>query len=150
MSDLYPPAVQRPALLKLAEALVSRDNALRRDECGDWRIKGRFGWIYAVPEGYQTYYRGADEFEEPTTARGWINTKQEMPFARVSQDGDTEGILILDRLPTPEEALIIRERLRIPKRAEYSDEVLAQKREQMSKASALKGKKTASEPPEAE
>jgi hypothetical protein len=31
---------------------ISRESvstALRRDECGDWRIKGTKGWIYAVP-----------------------------------------------------------------------------------------------------
>jgi hypothetical protein len=49
MPDRYPPAMQRPALLKLAEALGCRDNALRRDECGDWRIVGRLGHIYAIP-----------------------------------------------------------------------------------------------------
>ena len=30
----------REALLALVEALGCRDNALRRDECGDWCISG--------------------------------------------------------------------------------------------------------------
>jgi hypothetical protein len=34
------PTVQRAALLKLAGY---RDNALRRDECGDWQIVGKLG-----------------------------------------------------------------------------------------------------------
>jgi hypothetical protein len=38
----------REALLTLVEALGCRDNALRRDECGDWCISGQYGWIYAV------------------------------------------------------------------------------------------------------
>lgn len=36
MSDAYPPAKQRPALLAFATALTSRKSALRRDESGDW------------------------------------------------------------------------------------------------------------------
>jgi hypothetical protein len=44
-----PPVRQRPALLAFAEALGSASTALRRDESGDWRIKGKLGFIYAVP-----------------------------------------------------------------------------------------------------
>ena len=145
MTDKYPPAVQRPALLKLVEALGCRDAALRRDECGDWRINGKFGYIYAVPgmtvhglppgEGFQLYFRGAPEWEEPSTSQPWTWAKKALgPFCRVTQDGDTEGMLFLARLPTPEEAEIIRDKLRIAKRAEFSEEVLAQKREGMQKA----------------
>ena len=49
MSDIYPAKDQRLALLELVKALGARDNSLRRDECGDWRIEGRSGHIYAVP-----------------------------------------------------------------------------------------------------
>ena len=38
--DMFPPTAQRPALLTLVEALGCRDNALRRDECGDWATEG--------------------------------------------------------------------------------------------------------------
>ena len=145
MTDKYPPAVQRPALLKLVEALGCRDAALRRDECGDWRINGKYGYIYAVPgipwggmektEGFQIYFRGAREFEEPTSSQAWTWARKMLePFCRVTQDGDMEGMLFLARLPTPEEAEIIRDKLRIAKRAEFSEEVLAQKREGMQKA----------------
>jgi hypothetical protein len=142
MTDKYPPAVQRPALLKLVEALGCRDAALRRDECGDWRINGKYGYIYAVPgipwggmektEGFQLYFRGA-EFEA-STSKAWTYAKEALSFCRVTQDGDTEGLLFLGRLPTPKEAEIIRDKLRIAKRAEFSEEVLAQKRERMQKA----------------
>jgi len=145
MTDIYPPAVQRPALLKLAEALGCREAVLRRDECGDWRINGKYGYIYAVPgipwggmekvEGFQIYFRGAAEFEEPTSSQAWTWARKTLePFCRVTQDGDMEGMLFLARLPTPEEAEIIRDKLRIAKRAEFSEEVLAQKREGMLKA----------------
>jgi hypothetical protein len=48
MSDVFPPARQREALLALREALGARDNSLRRDECGDWAIFGKNGHIYAT------------------------------------------------------------------------------------------------------
>jgi hypothetical protein len=126
--DKYPPTVQRPALLKLVEALGCRDVALRRDECGDWRVNGTFGHIWAVPEGFQLYYRGAPEFEEPSTSKGWTWAKKELSFCRVTQDGDEEGMLILDRLPTPPEAEIIRDKLRIAKKRELSEEELTRLR----------------------
>ena len=142
MTDKYPPTVQRPALLKLVEALGCRDAALRRDECGDWRINGKHGHIYAVPgipwggmmEGFQLYFRGASEFEEAISSQAWTWAKKALAFCRVTQDGDVEGMLFLDRLPTPEEAEIIRDKLRIPKRAEFGEEVMVQKREGMQKA----------------
>jgi hypothetical protein len=41
--DIYPPAAQRQALLKLMPALGCSDTVLRRDECGDPRIAGKHG-----------------------------------------------------------------------------------------------------------
>ena len=120
----------REALLALVEALGCRDNALRRDECGERRIKGRFGHIYAAPEGFQIYFRGADEFEEPKSSQGWTYAKRAMAFAKVAQAGDAEGILLLDRLPTSDEAEIIRGKLQIAKKRETSDEELARLRRQ--------------------
>jgi hypothetical protein len=152
MTDKYPPAVQRPALLKLVEALGCRDAALRRDECGDWRINGKYGFIYAVPgmtvhglppgEGFQLYFRGG-EFEA-TTSKAWTYAKAALSFCALAQDGDTEGLLFLARLPTPQEAEVIRDKLRIAKKAEYSEDVLAQKREGMQKAREKLGSRTAS------
>jgi hypothetical protein len=138
MTDKYPPSVQRPELLKLVEALGCREAALRRDECGDWRINGKYGYIYAVPgmtvhglppgEGFQIYYRGAAEFEEPSTSRGWTFAKEAMSFAKVTQDGDMEGMLFLDRLPTRVEGEIIRDKLWIAKKPERSEGELARLR----------------------
>jgi hypothetical protein len=122
----------REAILKFAEALGSRDAALRRDECGDPRIEGRRGHIYAVPGGFMLYAVRAAGDEG--TSHWWTNTKAEMAFAKVKNDGDAEGAFFLDRLPTAAEAGIIRARLLIPKKAEYSDEVLARKRAGMIRA----------------
>jgi hypothetical protein len=152
MTDKYPPAVQRPALLKLVEALGCRDAALRRDECGDWRINGKYGCIYAVPgmtvhglppgEGFQIYYRGAGEFEEPSTSRGWTFAKEAMSFAKVTQEGDMEGLLFLDRLPTPPEAEIIRDKLWIAKKRELGEEDLARLRRQGYRTGGVKTEPT--------
>jgi hypothetical protein len=123
MGDRYPPSVQRPALLKLVEALGSRPAALRRDECGDWRVMGRLGHIYAVPEGFQICFRGAPEFEEPPPgSKAWGFAKTAMqPFVIVTQDGDSEGVMAMSRLPTEGEAEIIRAKLGIAKKREISD-----------------------------
>jgi hypothetical protein len=131
MADSYPPPRQREALLRFVEALGCRDAALHRDECGDWRVRGRYGHIYAVPgtldrpgvEGFQIYFRGASKFEEPPKgSKAWSFAKKAMSFCEVINDGDDEGVMLLDRLPTPEEALIIRDKLNIPKKREVSEE----------------------------
>ena len=44
-----------------------------------------------------------------------------LSFPRVTQDGDEEGMLIMDRLPTAEEAEAIRSYLGINNEREYDD-----------------------------
>jgi hypothetical protein len=145
--DTYPPMVQRSALLELGKALMSRDSALRRDECGDWAIFGKYGHIYAVPgsldrpqaPGFQIFVMG-------WTARGWNIAKEAFkPFADLTNDGDNEGALFIDRLPSSNEAKIIRRYVGIAKRLEYSDEVLARKREIALMARRQIGQKPASD-----
>ena len=48
--------------------------------------------------------------------KGWLNTKRELAFAKVMQDGDIDGCMFMDRLPTKGEAEVIRGRLGIPKK----------------------------------
>jgi hypothetical protein len=93
-----------------------------RYECGDPRINGKRGHIYAVPEGFQLYY-------VCESRKAWTYAKRALSFARVTQDGDEEGMLIMDRLPTAEEAEAIRSYLGINKEREYDDETLARLRE---------------------
>jgi hypothetical protein len=126
MADLYPPAVQRPALLDFAKAIGSRDRALRRDECGDWRVNGSHGNVYAVPEGFQIFVMG-------WSTKGWTLAKAALSFAKVCNDGDDEGGFILDRLPTRAEGEAIRKWCGIAKRKEFSPEDLAALRERGSK-----------------
>jgi hypothetical protein len=149
---------QREALLKLVEALGCWDRALRRDECGDWQVRGKYGHIYAIPgtldrpkaEGFQIFYSEDPTYADAATftvdaslsskeqeaqiARQmklrWAYVKKALDFCGVTNDGDGEGMLFLDRLPTPEEAEVIRDKLGIRKRVEYDEDTLARKREQ--------------------
>jgi hypothetical protein len=130
MADIYPPVRQRPALLAFAEALSSASTALWRDDNGDWRIKGKLGFIYTVPgplhelalEGFQLYC-------DRETKQPWTWAKKLLCFCAVTQDGNTDGVLFLNRLPTPAEAETIRDLLGVAKRPVYGEEVMAQKRE---------------------
>ena len=122
MADVYPPSRQRPRLLELVGALDASSVTLRRDECGDWTLSGKHGHIFAVPldrkverEGFQLVVFGETKIK-------WGNRKRALSFCALTQDGDTEGAFILDRLPTPKEADAIRQALGIKRRRSYSDE----------------------------
>jgi hypothetical protein len=125
MVDVSPAMKQRPALQRFAAALDSRASALRRDECGDWAIWGTNGHIYAVPEGFQLMIGCDFGYVRWTSARGWESAKKRLGFGKVTQDGDCEGSIILDRLPSKPEAAEIRDILGIPKRVELSEGQLA-------------------------
>jgi hypothetical protein len=58
--------------------------------------------------------------------RRWNNIKQRLGFCRVSKNGDTEGCLRLDRLPTPTEAAMIREAIGIRRKRHLSPDAMAQ------------------------
>ncbi len=122
MSDKFPPERQRAALISFAKALGSRDSALRRDECGDWRIEGSHGHVYAIGGlvGAKPPRRGYQMFVMDWTARGWKAARDALPGV-VCNDGDDEGAIFLDRLPTATEALAIRKWLGIAKRRVLTD-----------------------------
>jgi hypothetical protein len=113
--ETFNSARQRAALVDFGKALGSRDSSLRRDECGDPRSNGRRGHIYAAPEGFILVIMG-------WSALGWGRAKRALAFARVSRDGDDEGILILDRLPTKTEAEAIGQYPGVAKRKEIGPE----------------------------
>ena len=110
MQFFQPEFNKRTSLLALLAALDASTRALGRDDCGDWRISGKSGQIYPDGNGYLIMVV-TDE-----SARRWTNIKQRLPFCRVTQDGDDEGALHLDRLPAPHEAAIIREATGIRKK----------------------------------
>ncbi len=52
--------------------------------------------------------------------RRWTGIKKRLGFCRLTQDGDDEGCLYLERLPKADEAVLIREAIGIRKRATIS------------------------------
>jgi hypothetical protein len=116
--------VQQQALLT---ALQGWQRGLRRDKCNAWAIMGSHGLILTWGDGKSWVI---------FVGRGWRSAKRRMAgFASVTQSGDTEGCMKLDRLPTAEEAAIIRDVIGLRKRPAYSEEALAAKR-----ASALRAR----------
>ena len=120
--ETYAPTKQRLALLKLAKALTSRDSALRRDECGDWRIEGSSGHVYAVPGTLDQPNRpGFMLYIMTGSPKAWTFAKRALAFAKVINDGDEEGAFVMRRLPSADEAALIRRYCGMPKRREVSD-----------------------------
>ena len=108
-------------------ALACRDNAWRRDECSDWRINGKQGWIYAIPKGFQLCYfarNGVNEF-----------------------DGEGTHQARTDRLPTPDEAGVIRDSLVIFKKRDMGEPSEAQKAARLALASKSVGNTVYRRPP---
>ncbi|MGJ4888837.1 hypothetical protein ACQR1Y_11615 [Bradyrhizobium sp. HKCCYLRH3099] len=89
-------------LQTLLGALNGAKNSVRVDDCGDCVIEGSRGEIRACGGTFSIYL-------QCHSVRAWNAAKKQLAFCRVSQDGDNEGILTLDRLPTEAEAKIIRD-----------------------------------------
>ena len=89
--------------------------------------RGRSGHIYAVPgsldrpktPGFQIYV-------ERELVREWSYAKKALKlFADLTNDGDGDGMLFLDRLPTADEAEVIRQYVGIAKKRAMTEEALA-------------------------
>ena len=93
-----------------------------RDDCGLWVLRGARGYISTRDDGasWQLVV-----FELPA-ARQW-NFRRDVlaAFAEVTEDTDTDGCLLLRRLPTVDEADVIRDILGIGKMPE---ELLVQRK----------------------
>ncbi len=111
-------------------ALGCSDTALRRDECGDPRINGKHGRVYAVCGAVAEPKRpGFMVYISCETKMTWTYAKRALSFAKLMNDGDDEGSFFLDRLPSRSEAEPIRAYCGIRKKADLSEEGLAQLRE---------------------
>jgi hypothetical protein len=128
MKDLCPPTRQRPLLIEFQQSLdasrkVGGHPTLRRDNCGDWAIWGRLGHIYAVPIKAAAIGCGFQlVIGTNNSPRRWTGVKRRLAFCQLSQDGDDEGTMILNRLPTEPEAELIREALDIRKAPNLTEE----------------------------
>jgi hypothetical protein len=126
---------ERAHLETLLTALDATDRALRRDDCGDWAIKGKRGHICADGSGFLIVV-----VSMRPSIRRWANIKGKLDFCRVTQDGDDEGCLHLDHLPTPKEADLIRHALRIKRKRQLTPD-------QRATIAARLKKKTRRDPP---
>lgn len=131
---------ERVHLETLLTALDASPKALQRDlirgegRKGDLVIRGKLGHVYADGPGFLLYVM-TDEKHEGVgdgSPRRWNNIKRRLDFCRVKQDGDDEGCLYLDRLPTPIEANLVREALGIRKRTHFSAETVARLRDRFT------------------
>ena len=102
---------------RLLVALDAAPSQLRRDECGWWIIGGRRGAIHTWGDGktWVVYVMGR-------STRHWTMTKRRLAFMTVTQDGDDEGCLRLFRLPTLDEAALVRDALLLRKRRTLTEE----------------------------
>jgi hypothetical protein len=114
---------------QLLAALDAAPAQLRRDECGSWIIAGRRGAVHTWGDGktWLAYVRCR-------SAQHWTFTKRRLAFMTVTQDGDDEGCLRLDRLPTSQEGVVIRDVTGLRKRVDYEPDALERKRASMAKA----------------
>jgi hypothetical protein len=116
----------RATLLAFVAALDASPRSLRRDECGDYVIKGKSGHVYVDGNGYLLVVTTGE------SPRRWTSVKKRLSFCRVAQHGDDEGSLHLDRLPAPHEASLIRDALGIKRKRRLSPEVLASLQNRLS------------------
>jgi hypothetical protein len=103
------------------EALEASSTSRRRDDLGDMCISGKAGRIYCLPAAYRLP-EGFYLYCDPGSARAWGFVKKALDFCKVAQDGDADGYLFLNRLPTSAEAELIRDKLMIRKRRVLTDE----------------------------
>lgn len=108
----------RKLLLELLEHLDVSDNNLKRDELDYWNIVGRKGHIFTDSKLWYV-------FVSCESKRKWTAVKAKLKFLEISQDGDAEGILKQERMPSQEEAEVIREVLGLRKRPIYTEEYRA-------------------------
>ena len=94
----------REHLSAFLTAIDASPTALERPNCrgwiGDYQVSGKHGHVLADHPGFLLYVTG--------TVQRWKKAKRILP-GTVTQDGDDEGIVRLDRLPTPAEAGSIRD-----------------------------------------
>jgi hypothetical protein len=87
----------RIALKGLLAVLNGAKNSLRRDECGDWTIRGSRGTVQSANGIFYAYL-------PCRSALAWTHAKKQLGLP-ISQDGDDEGIFrFQDLAPAQSEA----------------------------------------------
>jgi hypothetical protein len=125
----------RARLQALLTALGASPAALRRDlhrgegRKGDYGIHGKLGHVYTDGVGFLLCVT-ADERTQ--SARRWTNVKGRLMFCRLTQDGEDEGCLRLDRIPNLAEAVVIRYALGIKRKRQLTPEAAASLKDRLA------------------
>jgi hypothetical protein len=110
--DIYFAKEQKAALLTFVVAIGAKPR-LGADEARNPRIEGKYGRIYVQPATcepgkspkFQIYFL-------PGRALAWRYTRDALStFATMTNDGDDEGMFLMNRLPTAAEGEVIRARI---------------------------------------
>ena len=115
-------------LAEMLEAPNASPAALRHDEAGLWIIRGRPG-CYVSTRGDGQSWQIVVTPDEEISKQAWTWCKKRLAFAELVQDGDSEGVFRLHRLPTAAEAEEVRDIIGIRKRIEMTPEELARRQE---------------------
>jgi hypothetical protein len=127
---MHPQSNDREGLLILLAALDASPVALQRDlhrdegRRGNYGIHGKWGHIYIDGKGFLLCVTAKDERDQ--SPRRWTGIKRRLAFCCITQDGDEEGCLHLDRPPTLAQAGLIRQALGIRKRRTLTKDGRAQ------------------------
>jgi hypothetical protein len=125
VNDTYRSREQRTALVAFAEAIGARKR-LGEDEAGNPRIDGAHGRVYVMPKSVDPGARPKYQIYVWGSAQRWRPAKEALgAFAKVTNGvdyGADEGILVMDRLPTPAEGEVIRDKCGIGKKRYVSEE----------------------------
>lgn len=105
----------REYLKKLAKALDISEKRIKLDDYEDWNIFGSRGKISTDCDYWYL-------FTQCETDRKWTFTKKRLSFMEVHQDGDSEGVLRLARMPFRDEAMIVRKVIGLRPRTVLTEE----------------------------
>ena len=110
-------------LSKLLNALDASPSTLRLDACRLWTLQGRRGYLSTWGDGTSFLIALCCP-----SALAWAWAKKRLAFCAITQDGDSEGVLRLRRLPNPDEATEIRDLVGLRKRTLWTDPEAARMR----------------------
>ncbi len=97
-------------------ALDAAQSQMRLDACRAWTLRGKRGYLATWGDGHRRFIYCC-----PGTVGKWNRMRQALsPLGHCTQDGDAEGIIRIDTLPTPEQAALIRKAIGLAKRPNSS------------------------------
>jgi hypothetical protein len=103
-------AKDKELLTELCSVLKVSKNNLRLDEYLDWNIfGGQEAKISTDGESWYLYLQYENQ------KRRWNRAKKFLPFMKVTQDGDDEGVLKMTGMPDEKQAETVRKYLRLRK-----------------------------------